>query len=407
MPKRWVVLSLDALATSAINAYGSPWNETPAMDQMVAMGMVYDRVVATSDDSVELLAQLWGQRNGDQSWIEQCHASGRIELFVNAGPQAVELAKLAERFAFDQCTLIESIPEALQDAQPSDEIESTAMAKLLLPVLERITDPSAPNWSILWAHSDSLTRCWDAPRWLFPIEEDEEDEEPIDQLDWSLEDYETQASPVDAEASVREKPPAIFESLAVPFFAVSPDSHPDLITSWMQTYGCQVRLLDRLIAILMEAIEASDGDIGLALIGTSGMSLGQNGWIGHRAGPIRSPQVHLPVILFDNEGYGIRTPGLRAIHDVMSSMVASPDQSSRVSPQQWALDDALPEFAIETRSSRAERVLTTNEWFFVREGDHSRLFLKPDDRDDMNDIADRCRDVVESMETVPIVSTQI
>jgi len=403
MSKRWVVLSLDALATSAIGVYGSPWNETSSIDKMATLGTVWDRAIATSDDSVEQLAQLWGQTVGDDRWVNHCHKVGRVELYLNAGPQAVELAKLAEKFAFDQCTFTESVPESLgQDALACEEIELTSMAKLLLPVLERLSDTSesaAPDWSVMWVHSDSLARHWDAPRWLFPIEEDEEDEEPIDQVEWSLADFEAQSRAGGVPESTTQKPPAIFESVSVPFFALSPDAHPDWITSWMQTYGCQVRLLDRLVSILLDAIQASGENIGLAMIGTSGISMGQNGWIGHRAGTIRSPQIHVPVILFDGEGAGLRLPGLRSINEVMHYLVASEEGSSRITPEQWASDGTADDTVIETVSHRAERVLTTQQWFFVREGDHTRLFLKPDDRDDMNDIADRCRDVVESMES--------
>ena len=398
MPERWIVLSLDALATTAIGAYGSPWNTTPAIDSLATEGVVLDRVIATDDDSAIVLASLWGRKQGDKSWLDTWKSFGRAELFLNAGPQATELAKLADKVAFDQCTIVEAIPDLIEPSIAGEEIETTAMAKLLLPVLERIelsATGDAADFSLLWIHSDTLARLWDAPRWLFPIEEQDDDEqEPEDYVEWSMKDFESASTTLLPTDAPQTKPPSLFETSTVPFFAVSPDAHPDLITSWMQTYGCQIKLLDALVAMITDAIDAHPDDIGLAVLGTSGISLGQNGWIGHRAGSIRSPQIHVPAIVLNHEGIGNRMPGLRAFAGISDFI----RPGSHMSPEVWARDDDPNDRIIETHSLRATRVVTTDQWFFVREGDDSRLFLKPDDRDDMNDVADRCRDVVETLE---------
>jgi hypothetical protein len=42
------------------------------------------------------------------------------------------------------------------------------------------------------------------------------------------------------------------------------------------------------------------------------------------------------------------------------------------------------------------KAITTREWFFVVDPDEKvRLYLKPDDVNDFNDVASRCHDVVE------------
>jgi hypothetical protein len=54
---------------------------------------------------------------------------------------------------------------------------------------------------------------------------------------------------------------------------------------------------------------------------------------------------------------------------------------------------------VVTRSDRAAKAITTAQWFFVDDGqDQKKLFLKPDDRDDVNDVASRCRDVIEEFD---------
>jgi len=403
MPDRWVVLSLDGLTTAPLGAYGSSWNETPAIDRMAAFGTVWDRAIASNDDPIEVLRCLWSRPSQDAPWIDACKKLGRVELFLNVGQQANQLAKIADELGFDECTLVEAVPDSDAFVPPSADVETSAMAKLLIPVLERLGEPDANqahDWSVLWVHGDSLLRCWDAPRWLFPIDEepDEDDETPVDQVDWSIEDFELASCEREPIEESIKKPPSIFDTVTVPCFELASDAHPDLVTSWMQTYACQIRLVDHLVQLLLEVIEASNGEIGLALVGTSGFSLGQNGWIGHRAGPLRSPQIHLPIILFDGTGYGIRVSGARNIEAVGDWIRPLVRDVARMSPQEWGDDEACTNASIVTRSNRADRVLTTDQWFYVREAEGVSLYSKPDDRDDTNDVADRCREIVESLD---------
>jgi hypothetical protein len=409
MPRRWIVISLDGLATAAVGAYGSSWNETPAIDRMAAQGTVFDRAICSNDHTTAQLKAIWSERTGTLDFVSSWKCQGRVELFVSAGDQAAPLAQLADQLGFDQCTVVETNADSeltapSDTAASTDDIEDTALAQLMLPVLERLndTDAQAPSdWSLFWIHSDALTRRWDAPRWLFPIEEEDDDEEPIDQVDWMLEDFEAASSPSEPNATPELKPPALFMSAEVPSFALSLASHPDLVTSWMQTYGCQVRLLDRIMELLLDAIQNVSDPIGVALVGTSGFSLGQNGWIGHRIGPIRTPQIHVPIVLFDGDGPGIRLSGLRSIETAMRALTPTPpsNETQRTLASDWAQEDAT-DTSIVTNSTRAKRIITTPQWFFVEDSDDdddAKLFLKPDDRDDMNDVADRCRDTVDVM----------
>jgi len=453
MPDRWIVISMDGLANLALGPYGSSWNATPNLDRLAASGTTWDRVVVESDDAAEALRGFWTAASGDETWLQACRRSGRAELFLAGDPagqaQSQRIATLAGEAGFDHCTLV----EVQLGEQPEEEIESTAIAQLVAALLERVQasagdhqpsdkpdDKPDESWSILWLHSDLLTRHWDAPQWLFDVDADEDDftglessaaddddDEPPEDDD-DLKDDDLAAEPdeplltsdtvfmpslepgYEEEEQDGEQPPSLVDTITPPKYQVKGDDHPDWVMTWMQTYGCQVRLIDQLIGLIVDCLDQLDHKIGLAMVGTSGMSFGQNGWIGNRVGPLRSTHIHVPVILYDPGKVLLRWPQLAAFAAVSQWMLPfqvapGPAQWARLSesmlPRHAPASDGQPSSLVEspqvvTRSDRAQAVVTTAQWFYVQDSDGTeRLFLKPDDRDDVNDVADRCRDVVE------------
>jgi len=414
MPERWIVISLDALANLALGPYGSSWNSTPNLDRLAAQATTWDRVIVPSDDPSETLQRCWTADVDGESWVQRCRRHGRVELFALrdlAHPERADhVATIATQAGFDACTLVDW---QVVD-QPADEVESTAFAHLAMTLLERLQpaldEPVAaghtPDWSVLWLHSDFLARHWDAPRWLFPVQDLDEDDEPIDPSDpehWDDGGEEP--------GETLDTPPPLQDTTQPPRYQIAVDDHPDWVTSWMQTYGCQVRLVDHVVQWIQELAGQLDPNIGIAVIGTSGMSLGQNGWIGHGAGPLRSPQIQVPLILHAPGQPPLRWPELIALPSAFSYLLPGAQQPSAAV---WAsLTDSPPpgsdaalaaEYTpqVVTRSPRAAQVVTTPQWFLVRDRDEqAALFLKPDDRDDVNDVASRCREVIEQLENRP------
>ncbi len=424
MPERWIVISLDGLANLALGPYGSSWNSTPTMDRLAAQGTTWDRVIVPSDDVAETLHQCWTADVGGRSWVQACRQFGRVEMFLNRDVSRLEpadrLAQIATQAGFDACTLVN-----WQTAEePADEIEATAFAHLVMALLERLqpNDPStdgpfadrAPDWSVLWLHSDFLAGYWDAPRWLFPLQEMDQSDEPIDPSD--PEHWDQDVEQAAGKVGPGDPPAALQNTVQPPHYRISPGDHPDWVTSWMQTYGCQVRLVDHVIEWILELLGQLDQDIGFAMLGTSGMSLGQNGWIGNRAGPVRSPQIQVPVILHVPGQPPLRWPELLALPETLARIMPGalpPDSLSwarltdRPPPGSAAAQsqDYFPR--VVTHSERAANVVTTPQWFFVRDpDDQTALFLKPDDRDDANDVASRCREVIEQLQRPAEPQTQ-
>jgi hypothetical protein len=83
-------------------------------------------------------------------------------------------------------------------------------------------------------------------------------------------------------------------------------------------------------------------------------------------------------------------------------------RKSFVDPAEWCKMHGPFSPAVQTESNRAACAVTTPSWYYVREkgpggDDHERLFLKPDDVNDINDVARLRREVVEDLarETEP------
>ena len=389
-----LIVSLEGLVTSAIGCYGSSWNATPAIDQMAADGCVWDRWITTVDDSTEPVCSLLkdgpGQACPAQAWTAPWQKRGSLELVTDVAKVA------AAANGFDGIIQLNRDPTP---SHPAEEIDETALAAIMAAAIERDAETDG-DWSLMWLHTDVLTRCWDAPRMLFPLDDEELSGEPCE----FAEPSETDGLGID-----RESIPPIMPGCTVPkidwsdggFKGLAMDSgredsgtvHPDAVMSWMRTYGCQIRLLDLMLEILMPSFRCENPR--LLLMGTSGFSFGQNGWIGHHTGPLRSPDCRLPLIVSDTGP--VRMPAVTGDTDLAALLrELGSGQMSWCGPQRWTQEDR--DVCIETKSDRATVAKTTSEWFFVEDPDESdHLFLKPDDAEDFNDVARLRPDVVESL----------
>jgi hypothetical protein len=389
-----------------LSCYGSSWNATETIDRVASRGAVWDRLIATSDRPIDVLSE-WLMPPASHRWQDRYRDVGSVELFTDE-PGVFDRG-LGE--AMDAATLIEpqdlstSADDATDDAgstsvsqlEPSavtesGHLEETRFGRLVAAALDRLRQ--GEPWGALWLHSGCLRRAWDAPRSLFPTEELEEEwEADIDEAQSG------EAGVTGSEASIGSPPeevPAIFDQREPPCFQLDDAAHPDLVMSWMRTYGCQVRLVDLLLRLLTTAVESVDPTV--VVLGTSGMALGQSRWIGHRCGPVRSTQIRLPVIM--GRGAPVRSGRLTPSSAVAERLarLADPDPVL-ISPGEWTGSDGEFNAVVETRSDRARRVINTGKWFCVRDdrGDAS-LFLKPDDVDDVNDVSRLRGDVLEQLE---------
>ncbi|KAA5547144.1 hypothetical protein FYK55_01640 [Roseiconus nitratireducens] len=365
-PPLTLVMTLEGLATAPLGCYGCSWNDTPAIDQLAAEGIVWDRWISPLD-----------------------HPNGLIETWLRDSQEAVrDYGKEGStRFLTDDKNL--TIPPDLfgfgfvtrlkldRSEAPAEQFDQTRLVQLAAAALDQVE----PSTSLIWLHSDSLREVWDAPL------ESDDDTETEDRAE-----PEQDANEVD-----KPKEPAAVrlpDTSAVPKHQMLADDDPDLLFAWMQRYAAQVRVLDGVVDSLVESLRGRK--LTVLLAGSSGFSLGQNGWIGHRVGPPRSHDLRLPMIV--STGGPLRVPSLRRATELSHLLQAHARSEPLITPPSWcAVDDEFSP-AIVTESDRARRLVSTSKWFFLEdESAGEQLFLKPDDVEDVNDVARLRPDVIDRL----------
>lgn len=377
-----VVLSLDGLCRESIGAYGCRWNQTPAIDAIAASGLVFDRCILEQDADCVCMDQFW-----DSAKIRSYSNRGESVL-VTDDEGVEEQADAFDRVVFVGCG--DTSDEPLGDEDEAS-IERTAMGRLYMAAVEAEASGSTPI-SLLWVHSRRLRDCWDAPASLAPGGWDlAEPDEP------SEVEFEPAKSTPDLEASSDRRSGVDLTSQSVPHLTISPTDDPNLVGDWIQRYATQVRLFDMLVEVLLASISIEDPMVVIA--STGGFSLGQDLQIGYRRGAVRSPQIHVPLIVSDLGPRRLRslvTPD-DVIGWLMSGAAAMPDLAGE-KPSVDLAERFRNREILETRTDRAERVLTSSQWFAViGPGDAESLFVKPDDIHDANDVARRRLDVIENL----------
>lgn len=379
-----LVITLAGLTPSAISCFGSSWNRTPAIDSLAADGVCWDRVVCHTTDPMEVWLH----------WFQACvslNPESRHVLITD--DSALVTAVRSSRFS-DRCEVQEQADHPFgtnpipANARPAETIDDSRIAALFRMAQDGLADQKSPD--TVWLHSRALLECWDAPRELFPI-----DDVLVDELD----EPDDAVAPVDAP---RDQPTcaAIFDTVTPPQHEITEADDIDLAMAWMRTYGCQVRLIDHLLDDLIELAEQSD--IPLILAGTSGFALGQNGFIGHAAGPLRSCHIAVPVVT--NRGGPLRLRAVTGTDSVASLLphIAS-DRDDWLDASLWASQNQATNDAdagsplVTTTADQVHQCVNTPEWFYVRDlQDEDALFLKPDDVHDANNVARLKRGVVDA-----------
>ncbi|MGB1924906.1 MAG: hypothetical protein ACPHL6_00160 [Rubripirellula sp.] len=374
-PQPLIVVSLEGITPNALSCYGCSWNRTPSLDQLCASGSIWDRMVACSDESNFILEQWICDKS---EWVAPYRKLGATSLFADQS-----LEQLTDH-CFDEITIIPVEP-VTESQLPCEEVFETRFGQLIATAIQRLNEPNPA--SVIWIHSDFLTKCWDAPLPMDEVDSGEELENgiiPDDETLWTDEDK--------VEDSAIQPHDMLPPQVIPPNFIIQAEDDPDLLPQWMDRYAAQVRLIDGMMGYLMD--EANQRGARLVFTGTSGFRLGQNSEFGFKTTKLRSSDICLPLLV---SGHGpIRVPHLTSSAQLpeLLKMIGS-GVKALCSAEQWAESRSRPA-AIRINSARCRAAVVNPEWFCVTDCDgEENLFLKPDDLNDYNNVARLRPDVVD------------
>lgn len=378
-----LILMIDQLSASMLGPYGNTTIETANFNRLASQAMLFDFAFA---DSVELSAaydSLWSQAALTQKPLAENPSTNLLASLANAGVETIlitdqpELADHAGA-AFDRILAFE--------APPADRAATHAGETQLAHFFAQATAWLSTEWEpgqLVWLHSRGLNGAWDAPYQIRELFAGDDDPPPPRFV----------------------QPPATW---------IAPNElDPDQILGWQQAAAAQVLLLDEYLGVLLDLIDASPNNesLMLAVAAPRGCPLGEHGLVG-AGSQLYGESVHVPLLvrLPDQAHFRRRRVGrsgalvqLSRLPELIGQWLNDrPENENDAALNDWltALDQVLPDRASQyvLISSNEQESLQTHAWKLIRSKMGGvELFAKPDDRCEVNDVSDRCPEVVAAM----------
>ncbi|MCC6494147.1 MAG: sulfatase-like hydrolase/transferase [Pirellulales bacterium] len=390
-----VVIAIDGLRASALGAYGNSWYPTPAMDELASQAQVLDWMWCPGPDLAQFYAACWrlgeastpptgseqrdSRGTGDSSLATPGDSATLPRLLIASGVQPVvltdvpEIAALAERVAFNDVRLLE-----LSSSSTAQTVEQTELARLFAVAADELAQWGAGhsaaeprNGRLLWLHARGLHGRWDAPAEL--REQLREEGDPP--------------------AATFLQPPA----------AVQVKDHDELL-AYRAAYAAQARVLDECLGGLLTALDEFQLAVStlVVLVGCRGFALGEHGAVGSDVRSLYSELLHIPCLVRDPRAYPPpRCPHLVGPELVLAMLHNWHQLGGDTSP---AIDASLRPWKCAAGDD-GERAIRTPAWMLrqsprlaaeasgVTAARQLELYVKPDDRWEVNEVADRCGDV--------------
>jgi len=358
-------VTVDRLQAGQLGPYGNTWIDTPELDRLAADSFLLDHATIHTPRLDELLQAHWGDL------LPALRQTGvNTTLFTDESAAAHHpLAEL-----FDRVEYYEPSSPTGAATRPDE----SHLAKFFLTAVDAWTD--SPRDGLYWIHSQGMGGPWDAPNEFRGAYADELDPTPPD-------------------------------FVTPPCQMLDEDADPDEILGFVHAYAGQVTLLDLCLGSLLETLLDDDRakETLFALLGLRGFPLGEHRRVGPLDEALYGELIHVPwfMRLPDGEGATERSQALAQPADLSRTLLAWWDVEA---PQRAAGVDLrllidgkinMLRDRVCTRAGDQERSIRTPGWHLrVAEdatGPIRHLFAKPDDQWEVNEVADRCPEIVEGL----------
>jgi arylsulfatase A-like enzyme len=261
----------------------------------------------------------------------------------------------------------------------ADAWEETRLASFFAALIDVLEQAEPPF--LIWAHAQALRGSWDAPYALRRQFAQEDDPDPP-------------------------------RFVAVPDHGLSADYDPDVVLGVLHAKAGQVTVLDLCLGVLLDAVAAGPMSDSMALVATSsrGFPLGEHWWVGPSDRTLSSNLLQVPWIMHwpTRRSCGERVQQFAQPADLCATLLdwfQLPEAPRTI----WgrSLLDATPAKKPLAPTDRAvagdgdQRLIRVPNWSLRQmPGESPRLFAKPDDRWEVNEVSGRCPREVELLAEV-------
>jgi len=365
-----IILVLDRLGSGFLGPYGNTWVETQNCNRLASEGLLCEFMVSDSPALETVYRSYWTGRHAmdgrpaEETLPEGAAKAGLRTILLTDEPRIAE-HPLAAGFS-EKILLPAEDPTA-----PAKEIEETQIARLTQAALEVIARQQEPY--LLWIHSLGMSGAWDAPLEYRNAFRDEDDPQPGD--------------------------------LTAPPLIKKDTFDPDDLLRYVHAYAGQVTVMDLCLGALLGAVAEHPAakDTLFAFTSPRGYPLGEHGQIGPVDDALYGEVLNVPLILRLPQEVArlMRTQEViqpSDLHDLIRAQLVPGSPSMLMDIAEGR--DHLPR-DIACAVMKGERAIRTPAWFLreVRYGDEAtvELFAKPDDRWEVNEVANRAAAITEEL----------
>ena len=345
--QNFLCLTVDGLHGGMIGAYGNGWIQTPTLDLLATESVVFDRYYTDSLDIVTVFDSLWAG----------------VDVFREKGYRTVLLTDDTDVFHHAAATGFAEVHrlDSANTENPADSLEQTLFFEALATVID-LLDSNRTEPYFFWLHLRGFHGPWD-----FPMTE-----RAKYQADGDPEPYSDVVPPM-----------------------LDGDIDPDMLQSVMEAYGGGVSVLDAALGGLLDSLQ--EGELGantlLLFASTRGFALGEH----RRIGPdtrLYGENLQLPLMIRFPDGFGatVRSPMLFQSGDLRKFLADPTSLRTLIAGETETFHESLTFYG-----ENGESAFITPEWFLRRNSVRTELYVKPDDRWEVNDVADRCGEIVDEI----------
>jgi arylsulfatase A-like enzyme len=378
---RVVMLDIDGLQPAYMGPYGCEWVSTPTLDAWTAAGVVFDQHFADCPDPA-----------ADPSWRTGRHpmfgTKNRSDLLADLRSAGIRTAIVGPACVKDGWDI------ALPTKRDKNPLALKPVRRALRQAIDKLGNAAD---ALLRVEIDALLPPWSpAPDFLaelFPTDEDDESAE----------------SP--------QCPPVIDRRLNTPPPELIADGDDATFDRLQRTYGAAVATLDDSLGKLLADLDKYGwGDDAFWLLTSRrGFPLGEHGAVGFASADLHEELVHLPLLMRwpSAEHAGIRSsaftqpmdlaPTLRELFGLPVTAGADPFTGTSQTALARGGEMRLRDRAITglRRGDRTQWAYRSPGWNLLLDDDANRkrrLFVKPDDRWEVNDVLQHNQEWAEEME---------